>query len=206
MGSLKALQIDVSEISTDTAHEVPDLDKGYQTVDEESLPPMLEKPGASFITSPTDVEEHRKALLKDFPITSEETAAFNALCKEYKDVFSTESKDIGKTPLITMDIDTGTSPPVCQQPYTMPLKHAKWVKHELHILESVGVIVHSVSPWATPLWLYPREVLQGNPPKHRLCINYRALNKLLPPIQKAFSNAKGILSLVPLPKIDDIYA
>ena len=91
VGSLEPLQIDVSEVPTDTAHEVIDPNEGYQTVDEESLSQKVEKPGASFITSPTDIEGHRKALLKDFPITSEETAAFKALCKEYKDVFSSDS-------------------------------------------------------------------------------------------------------------------
>ena len=32
------------------------------------------------------------------------------------------------------------------------------------------------------------------------------MNSLLPPVKKAFSKAKGILTLVPLPKIDEIYA
>ena len=40
----------------------------------------------------------------------------------------------------------------------------------------------------------------------RLCIDYQTINKLLPKVQKANSNAKGVLSLVPLPKIDEIYA
>ena len=35
---------------------------------------------------------------------------------------------------------------------------------------------------------------------------YRTLNSLLPPVKKAFSKAKGILTLVPLPKTDEIYA
>ena len=39
-----------------------------------------------------------------------------------------------------------------------------------------------------------------------MCVDYRALNKLLPPVKKTHSNAKGVLSLVPLPKIDEIYA
>ena len=38
---------------------------------------------------------------------------FEQLCKEFEDVFSKDSIDIGKTPLITMDIDTGDSPPIC---------------------------------------------------------------------------------------------
>ena len=36
-------------------------------------------------------------------------------------------------------------------------------------------------------------------------MDYRAVNSLLPPVKKAFSKAKGVLTLVSLPKIDDIY-
>ena len=39
-----------------------------------------------------------------------------------------------------------------------------------------------------------------------MCDDYRALNSLLPPVKKAYSKAKGILTLVPIPKIDEIYA
>ena len=105
-----------------------------------------------------------------------------------------------------MEIDTGNNPPICQKPYTLALKHAEWVKRELNILEKAGVIVRSVSPWASPIVIVPKRTAPGEPPKHRLCVDYRALNGLLPPVQKAHSKAKGILSLVPLPKIDEIYA
>ena len=37
-------------------------------------------------------------------------------------------------------------------------------------------------------------------------MDYRAGNRLLPPVKKAFSKAKGVLTLVPLLKIDEIYA
>ena len=96
--------------------------------------------------------------------------------------------------------------PVCQRPYTLPLKHAEWVKKELNILEAAGIIVRSVSPWASPIVVVPKRSVPGEPPKRRMCVDYRALNKLLPPVKKAHSNAKGVLSLVPLPKIDEIYA
>ena len=120
--------------------------------------------------------------------------------------FSDNSGDIGRTPLIKMDIDTGENPPVCQRPYTLPLKHVEWVKKELNILEAAGIIVRSVSPWASPIVVVPKRSAPGKPPKRRMCVDYRALNKLLPPVKKAHSNAKGILSLVPLTKIDEIYA
>ena len=50
-----------------------------------------------------------------------------------------------------MEIDTGDSPPITQRPYTLPLKHATWVQKELEILEKAGVIVRSVSPWASSI-------------------------------------------------------
>ena len=101
---------------------------------------------SDFITSPADVAGPRKADLQDFEVTTEETEAFNKLCDKYADVFSDNSGDIGRTPLIKMDIDTRENPPVCQRPYTLPLKHAEWVKKELNILEAAGIIVRSVSP------------------------------------------------------------
>ena len=71
-------------------------------------------------------------------------------------MFSKSLEDIGKTPLIQIDIDTGNSPLVCQHPYTLSLKHAEWVKREIAILEKAGVIVRSVSPWASPVVVVPK--------------------------------------------------
>ena len=117
-----------------------------------------------------------------------------------------DSSDIGKTPLLEMEIDTGDSPPITQKSYTLPLKHATWVQKELKILEKAGVIVRSVLPWASPIVIVPERTAPREPPKRRLCVDYQEVNSLLPPIKKAFSKAKGVLTLVPLPKIDEIYA
>ena len=117
--------------------------------------------------------------------------------------FLTDSSDIGKTPLIEMEIDTGDSPPITQRPYTLPLKHATWLQKELEILEKAGVILRSVSPWASPIAVVPKRTALGG---GRLCVDYQTVNSLLPPVKKAFSKAKGVLTLVPLPKIDEIYS
>ena len=50
----------------------------------------------------------------------------------------------------------GDSPPITKKPYTLPLKHAAWVQKELEILGKVGVIVRSVSPWASPIVVVPK--------------------------------------------------
>ena len=76
----------------------------------------------------------------------------------------------------------------------------------MEILEKAGVIVRSVSPWASPIVIVPKRTAPGEPPKRRLCVDYQAINSLLSPVKKAFSKAKGVLTLVPLPKIDEIYA
>ena len=83
-----------------------------------------------------------------------------------------------------------------KNPYTLPLKHTEWVQRELEILEKAGVIVRSVSPWASPIVVVPKRTASGEPPKQRLCVDYRALNSLIPPVKKEFFKAK----------IDEIYA
>ena len=69
-----------------------------------------------FITSPADVDTHRKVKLQNAEVLDHYKKEFEKLCGEYEDIFSKDSSDIGKTPLITMEIKTGDSPPVCQRP------------------------------------------------------------------------------------------
>ena len=109
-----------------------------------------------FITSPVDVDTHRKVKLQDAEVLNKYKIEFEKLCEEYDDIFSKDSSDIGKTPLITMEIETGDSPPVCQRPYNLPLKHIDWVQKELNTLEKAGVITRSVSPWASPIVIVPK--------------------------------------------------
>ena len=125
-----------------------------------------------FITSPADIEVHRKVELKDADVTEAQQNAFKELCNEFQDIFSRDSSDIGKTPLIEMEIDTGDSLPITHKPYTLPLKHATWVQKELEILEKAGVIVRSVSPWASPIVIVPKRTAPGEPSKRRQCVDY----------------------------------
>ena len=83
-----------------------------------------------------------------------------------------DSSDIGKTLLIEMEIDTGDSPPITQRPYTLPLRHATWLQKELEISVKAGVIVRSVSPWASPIVIVPKRTAPREPPKRRLCVDY----------------------------------
>ena len=172
----------------------------------ENEKPHCDISSEKFITSPADVDTHRKVKLQDAEVLDKYKIEFEKLCEEYDDIFSKDSSDIGKTPLITMEIETGDSPPVCQRPYNLPLKHIDWVQKELNTLEKAGVNTRSVSPWASPIVIVPKRMALGEPPKKSLCVDYRVINSLLPKVNKAHSKAKGVLTLVPLPKIDEIYA
>ena len=159
----------------------------------------------AFLTSPADVPGPRKVDLQDADITPRTRSAFDALCEKYPKVFSKGNEDIGRTQLVTMDIDTGDSPPVSSRPYTLALKHHKWVQEEIETLERAGIIAKSMSPWASPFVVVPKKSQPREPPKKRLCIDFRKINDLQ---QKVITEgkSKGCLYLIPLPKIDEMYA
>ena len=104
LGCLEPSPIEITEIVKEEGGAIGEEDEE----EDESIP--LEK---KFITSPAEVNTHRKMQLQDAEVTEENREKFKLLCEEFEDIFSKDSTDIGKTPLITMDIDTGDSPPVC---------------------------------------------------------------------------------------------
>ena len=159
---------------------------------------------SDLVYSPAQVTEHRHVELKDQNI-SEDTKSFEELKEQYPKGFSLNNEDIGCTQLVSMDINTGDSPPVCQKPYTLPLKHYNWVQQEIETLECAGVIRKSISPWGSPIVVVPKTSAPGEPPHRRMCIDFRKLNDLQPEVHHADSQTGGNISLVPLPKIDEMY-
>ena len=168
MGFIQIQTLEISEIMTETSTEPSsivyedDINEALREQEGEVKKENIEK---KFITSPADIEIHRKVELQDADISDEQWQAFKDLCMEFNDIFSTDSGDIGKTPLLEVEIDTGDSLPITQKPYTLPLKHTEWVQRELEILEKAGVIVRNVSPWASPIVVVPKRTAPGEPPK-----------------------------------------
>ena len=107
--------------------------------------------------------------------------------------------------LVEMEIDTGNHPPIASKPYTLPLKHYEWVQREIETLEKAGIIERSISPWASPVVIVPKKSTPGEPPRRRMCMDYRRINKLQPKVTNA-DGRKGCISLIPLSKIHERYA
>ena len=102
------------------------------------------------------------------------------------------------------DIDTGNSPPIASRPYTLPFKHYEWVHKEIKTLERVGIITKSISSLASPVVIVPKKSAPGKPPQRRMYVDFRKLNSTQPEVHN-MTGGKGCISLVPLPKIDEIY-
>ena len=73
---------------------------------------------SDLVFSPAQVTEHCCVELKDQEITQETRERFEKLKDKYPKVFSVNSQDIGCTNLVTMHVDTGDNPPICQKPFT----------------------------------------------------------------------------------------
>ena len=168
----------------------------------ENIPEIVE---SDFLTSLADIYPNRRVELEDAEICEKTRECFAQLCDEYDDVLSKNNQDIGKTTLIEMEIDTGDSLPAAQSPYTLPLKHYEWVRKEIETLEKAGVIVKSLSPWASPVIMVLKKSAPDEPPRRRLVIDYRKINSLQQQIKRA-DKSTGCLSLYPLLKIDKMFA
>ena len=143
--------------------------------------------------------------LKDAEVSPETLQKFDDLCDKHQDAFSKNNQDIGKTQLIKMEIDTGNSVPLAQSPYTLPLKHYDWVRKEIETLEKAGIIEQSLSPWASPVIVVPKKSAPDEPPRRRLCVDYRRVNALRQEVKRT-DKSTGCLTLYPLPKIDEMFA
>ena len=94
MVSMQNQSLDISEIVTETSTEpspimLEDDDKEVLQKQEGEVNIKMEK---RFITSPADIEVHRKVELQDTEVTEAQQKAFKDLCMELNDIFSTDSR------------------------------------------------------------------------------------------------------------------
>ena len=120
MGFMQDQTLNISEIVSETSTEPSPIlleeDDDIEGLQEQKEEVVSESREKKFITSPAHIEVHQKVELQDANVTEEQQNALKELCSEFKDIFSIDSSDIGKTPLIEMEIDTGDSPPITQNP------------------------------------------------------------------------------------------
>ena len=124
--------------------------------------------------------------LLDAELSPETLQQLETLLEEFSDIMSKGNSDIGLTHLEEMVFHTKPgSIPVVSKPYSLPLKHHKFVKEKLTNLLEAGLIEQSLSPSAAPIMVVPRKAPAGSSltEMKRLVIDYQELNKQLPKVQ-----------------------
>ena len=110
----------------------------------------------------------------------------NLLSRNHR-AFALEPGERGETDMVSMEIDTGDTPPRRQPPRRMPFSVRQEVCKQLEEMQKNGVIQPSNSPWVSPVVLIRKK--DGS---HRFCVDYRGLNT----VTKA--------DTFPLPRIEDL--
>ena len=103
MGFMQIQSLDISEISTETSTEPSPIifeDDDKEVLDKQEGERNIESIEKRFITSPTDIDIHRKVELQDADIMEEQQNAFKDLYTEFNDIFSTDSGDMGKNTFV----------------------------------------------------------------------------------------------------------
>ena len=188
----------------DKTSEYLEVNEVMESTDFRNWTPRKDKSiiNSDLVFSPAQVTEHHCPELKDQEISQETKERFEKLKDKYSKVFCLSSQDIGCTNLVTMNVDTGDSLPICQKPYTLPLKHYSWRRQEIETQEHAGVIKKSISPWASPIVVVPKKSAPGEPPRCRMCVDFRKINELQPKMQRVDkqTDTQGNLSLILCPK------
>ena len=124
MGHLQDLKEVAKSIQTPSTHEsICEIEVSPE--EQDFLQEIMHdesKEEKKFITSPVDIDTYWETKLKDAELPEKDREKFEALCRQYDDVFSKDSTDLGRSPLLTMEIDTGDHPPITQRPYSLALK------------------------------------------------------------------------------------
>ena len=96
--------------------------------------------------------------------------------------------------------------PNCSLPITFGSQTPQFLEAKNQKLLDAGIIHKSISPWESPIVVVKKHIHKGWPQQFCLCINYRKLNSLLLAVTAATGTKKGTPALMPLPKIDEVFA
>ncbi|KAG6455309.1 hypothetical protein O3G_MSEX009130, partial [Manduca sexta] len=102
---------------------------------------------------------------------SEKPVADNVMTK-FKEI-SIEEKGLGRTDIITHNIDTGTTEPIRQRYYRMSPEKQRIVTEQVDEMLSLDVIEPCESPWSSPVLVVGKK--DGKP---RFCLDSRKLNSV----------------------------
>ena len=109
---------------------------------------------SDLVYSPAQVTEHHCVELKD----NNASEQFEELKAKYPKVFSINNEDIGCTQLVTIDIDSGDSPPGCQNHITFPSNTTAGCNKKLRCWNELESSKRASAPGSVLFLLYLRNL------------------------------------------------
>lgn len=113
------------------------------------------------------------------------------LCMSFSDIFHVEGDKSSTNNFYEQKLIMTDFEPVFTRQYKNPHAHKAEINRQVKILLDNELIELSTSPYNSPVIIVPKKSTDGKP-KHRMCIDYRKLNK------------KIIPDKFPLPRIEEI--
>lgn len=113
------------------------------------------------------------------------------LCTDFSDIFHVEGDKASVNNFYEQKIPMSDNVPVYTPQYRVPHTQKAEINSQVRVLLENELIELSTSPYNSPVIIVPKKSLDGKP-KHRMCIDYRRLNK------------KIIPDKFPLPRIEEI--
>ena len=151
----------------------------------------------------SNLQIYKQVQLSNNKISKETKITLYKLLQKYDTIISKSSNDIGQTDLTEMHMATKLD---AAQPYPLVLKHHYFLKHKIKNVLDVGIICKSMSPWTTPIVVVKKHTPEGLPQQSFLHVNYRKLNSLLLAVTPATGTMKDAFTIMPLLKIDELFA
>lgn len=126
--------------------------------------------------------------LKKFPLSSSQEKRLDSVINLFPNY---KEQGLGKTSLLSHDIDVGDAKPIKQRFYPVSPAVEKLIYVEVDRMLSEGVIEPSKSPWSSPMRLVIK------PGKVRLCLDARRINECTKKDAYPLPNIDGIFSRLP---------
>lgn len=106
-------------------------------------------------------------------LSGEQAEKVKQLLMQNHSAFMKKDGRLGRTKVVTHQIDTGNARPIKQRPYRIPFHKRQEVQRQIDSMLEEGLISPSKSPWSSPIIL----VAKKEPGEFRLCVDYRKVNK-----------------------------
>jgi hypothetical protein len=131
--------------------------------------------------APVDDESFWCAMKEKFrlndELTDEQKSELLAVLRKNLKAFAVSKVDIGMCDVIVHEIDTGSAKPVKLKPYRLSYAEEQEAHRQIAELVAAGRVKPCNSPWAFPVVMVPKK----DGINLRMCIDYRALNKVTRP-------------------------